>query len=107
MKVGIDIIENKRLEGKEEFLNRILSTRELDIYNSRNKSLEFLGGRWAAKEAFLKALQQSILAISLNEIEVLNKENGAPYIQFKERIYENVSISHEKEYSIAMVIIDE
>ncbi|SYV96192.1 holo-(acyl-carrier-protein) synthase, partial [Mycoplasma putrefaciens] len=48
MKVGIDIVENKRIKLKESLIFKILSESELAIFNSKNRQekREFLSGRW-------------------------------------------------------------
>ncbi|MGM9873740.1 MAG: holo-ACP synthase [Bacilli bacterium] len=104
MNVGIDIIKNERIHLNENFLNRILSKNELELLSKRNDKVEFVAGRWAAKEAFLKSLRQNIKGFDLRLIEVLSDINGAPFIIYNEKEYTNISISHEKEYTIAIAI---
>lgn len=105
MKIGCDIVENKRLLDKSEaFLNKVLTSKEKEIYIRRRNSVEFLAGRFAAKEAIMKCLP-NIENYNFNDIEILNNEKGKPYCNIKG--IEDISISHEKEYTIAVALYDE
>lgn len=104
MKIGCDIVENKRLVDKSDnFINLILTDKEKELYQKRNK-IEFLSGRFAAKEAIMKCLPNT-KEIKFTDIEILNKEDGKPYCNIKE--IEDISISHEKEYTIAVALYNE
>lgn len=105
MGVGIDIVKIERVSLDEHFLNRILSIEELELLKNKVNKKEFVAGRFAAKEAFLKANDLGLGKISLKSIKVLYNTLGSPIIYFEDRIYPNVSISHEKEYAIAIAII--
>ena len=105
MAVGVDIVKISRIKDADVFAKGILSQKEFLIYESKNKKEEFLAGRFAAKEAFSKAKKEG-LKIPLKEIEVLYKENGSPYIFYKNKEYD-VSISHDGDYAIAVVNIYE
>jgi holo-[acyl-carrier-protein] synthase len=77
------------------------------------------GVRFAAKEALLKAIGAGIFDYELNSVEVRNMENGKPVLCInneeiikkiknllnKDEFHIDISVSHEKEYSIAHVII--
>jgi holo-[acyl-carrier protein] synthase len=104
--VGIDIVDVSRMKGivkrfGERFLNRVFTSRELEYVMKRVKPEESLAGRFAAKEAFIKAYGETA---SLKEIEVL-QQRGRPYIAFRGKTYQEVSISHERGYAVAVVII--
>jgi holo-[acyl-carrier protein] synthase len=105
MSVGIDIVEISRIELNDKFINFVLSKEEISLLEKRINKEEFLAGRFAAKEAFLKANGKGIGGIPLKEIKVLNEETGKPYIICNEIKYEDVSISHEKHYAVAIVIL--
>ena len=105
MAVGVDLCKISRISLDERFIDFVLSDKEKEVMNKRVKKEEYLASRFAAKEAFLKANHKGLGEIKMNEIEVLNYENGAPYIVYNNIVYENVSISHEDEYAIAVVII--
>lgn len=112
--IGIDIIEIKRIKNavlrNERFVQRILTRREIARYQSlkqQHRQIEFLAGRFAAKEAFAKATGKGIGKLSFQHIEILSTPSGAPAIFVEgydsDKIY--VSISHSKEYAVAQIII--
>jgi holo-[acyl-carrier protein] synthase len=118
--VGIDMIEVDRLMAKVNkdngFRELVFSTNEIEYCESNLKS-ENYAGRFAAKEAFLKATGWGLLLGSnLCDIEIESDERGKPSIrlsgEFKEKAEQNswdkihVSISHLKEIACAVVIIE-
>ncbi len=105
MKIGCDIVDLKRinLENKA-FLRGILTKNELLLLEKKNNKKDFVGGRFAAKEAFLKALGSGLSGARMNEIEINYRESGQPFIYFDSKEYE-VSISHDGDYAMAVVII--
>lgn len=111
---GIDIVELTRIEEainrSPRFSQRILSERELIYYQqlqSRRK-VEFLAGRFAAKEAFAKAVGSGIGGdLSWQDIEILADNKGKPIVVSKKTDGQiHLSISHSREYAIANVIIE-
>lgn len=104
--IGCDIVEISRIEKaqkKEGFL-RILTDKEKQIckqFNDRRK-IEWLAGRFAAKEAIYKAIS-SYGNYVLNDIEILQDENGAP-ICINLPFSIQISISHENTHAIAYAI---
>ena len=112
--IGLDIIEIKRIEKimshQPKFVKRVLTEREKAFFDSlkENRQVEFLAGRFAAKEAFSKAYGTGLgKALRFQDIEITYDEKGRPYIikPFKEGIH--LSITHCKEYAAAQVIIEE
>lgn len=106
MNMGIDIVSISRISLEDSFIGHILSSAERALYQAKESDTsrrEFLAGRWAAKEAFIKMKEKPI---SYNEISVLNKDNGAPYILYDGREYK-CSISHEKDYAVALAYMEE
>lgn len=111
--IGIDIIEINRIEKAVEknarFVKRILTEKEVERYEnlpSKQRQLEFLAGRFAAKEAFAKAMGTGIGKLSFQHIEVLANEEGAPTVtcsRYEGKIH--ISISHSKAYAVAQVIL--
>lgn len=104
--IGTDIFKNSRMT--KEVMEKFLSIREKDLlikFKSEIAKKEFASGRWAAKEAIIKASNKKI---TFSQIEILKSDTGAPlvYIDDKKRNDILISISHEKEYSIAMVVIE-
>ncbi|WP_284141772.1 holo-ACP synthase [Virgibacillus sp. LDC-1] len=112
---GIDIIELKRIkqtmEQQSRFVSRVLTERERAYYlqiTSQRRKVEFLAGRFAAKEAFAKAAGTGIGSLGFHDMEVLADEQGAPIMTVTG--YESysifVSISHSEAYAIAQAIIE-
>ncbi|MCF7924265.1 MAG: holo-ACP synthase [Candidatus Izimaplasma sp.] len=108
--IGIDICKIDRL--KLTSFKRILSEEEIEVYKSfklLSRKKEYLAGRFALKEAIVKAFGNLDLKVYLKDITILNDSTGKPYV--KEPNYNDyfiwVSISHEKENVIAQAIIEE
>ena len=104
--IGCDIIKISRLKNKEEkFLSLVLSENEQKIYNSRKgkQKLQFLAGRFCAKEAIIKALPKKD-TLAMAQIDIFY-EQEKPYCIIK-NYKVHLSISHENEYAIAYAIIE-
>lgn len=111
--IGCDIeeisrFENKTLENDKGFLNRIFTKNELEYCYSKKNFASHLCARYCAKEAIIKALSGfNISNIYYSDIEILNKDNGAPFakiIKYPE-IKIKISISHSRSNAVAYVII--
>lgn len=107
MKIGIDLAEHKDfIDKKRSFIERVLSLEEQALYDSFQSSkrkLEYLASRWAVKEAVIKCLGHSI---PFNDIVVLNKENGSPYVKIKNKTETfEISLSHTDNYSVAVAVL--
>ncbi|GAA0311527.1 holo-[acyl-carrier protein] synthase [Gracilibacillus halotolerans] len=113
--IGIDLVEIDRItdivEKGAKFVDRILTEREKELlhsYTSQRRKIEFIAGRFAAKEAFSKALGTGIGEVGFKDIEILPDPKGAPHLTSiavsDKKIH--LSISHSKEYAIAQVIIE-
>ena len=120
--VGTDIIQVNRLKKslkKKPFLSRIFSKEEILKCKRSKVNSNCFAKRFAAKEAFSKALGTGISkGISFNEIVVLNEKSGKPYIKLinktkkiverklKKKVYKiSLSIADEKDYAVAFVTI--
>ncbi|PPE04502.1 holo-[acyl-carrier-protein] synthase [Entomoplasma ellychniae] len=104
-RIGIDIIENKRIKIKQKFIDKVLTIEEkvlLESIISKKAKINFIAGRWAVKEAIFKSLN-SKQKISFNKINV-GYDNQSPIITNLELSKILISISHEKKYSIGMAI---
>lgn len=102
MNIGCDIVENKRLENRsKEFIDLVLTVKEKELY--KENGILFLCGRFAAKEAVMKALPNT-KKLSMLDIEILKNEDGSPTCNIEEV---KVSISHEKNYTIATALYTE
>ena len=122
--VGSDIVEIDRIakiiQRNGSFVNRILTQREQAnlINKSPERTVEFLAGRFAAKEAVAKALGTGIGSqLGFQEIEIIPEPNGKPTVQLSQRVlsehsladrgYVHVSISHSRAFAIAHVVIEQ
>ena len=121
---GIDIVENYRLKKillkkKSNFKKKIFTKNEVAYCEKKSNSISCYSKRFAAKEAFVKALGIGFRKnINFKDIEVVNNTYGKPYISINKKIANKIktlfkvkkfniflSISDEKKYSIASVII--
>lgn len=97
--IGIDIVKINRLAKKNKsFLNKIFSDRELKE-TTKSDFHEKLAGKWAAKEAAYKAG----FNFANHEIEIITQDQKPSIYINGELQKAMVSISHEKEYAIAIV----
>jgi phosphopantetheine--protein transferase-like protein len=111
--IGIDIeeinrFENKTIEKDSNFLKKIFTDKELDYCFKSKNYAPHLCARFCAKEAAVKALTDlKITDVYYSDIEVLNHENGMPYIKIKKypELELKVSMSHCKSYATASVLI--
>ena len=120
--IGVDIVENKRIQKSIKnplFKKRIYSFKELKQSNAVNNKVAFFSKRFAAKEAFSKALGTGFrMNLNFKDIEIINDKMGKPnYVKnkkiskivqknFKIKNYKCfLSISDEKNNSIAFTII--
>ncbi|MEE8404525.1 MAG: holo-ACP synthase [candidate division Zixibacteria bacterium] len=116
--IGIDLVETNRIrkilkKHGARFVNRILSQRELVTYAQRGDKVNFLAGRFAAKEAVIKSLGRYLTERpAYSSLEIVNDETGNPYLDFGGLTGEKlghkkclISISHEKHYAAAVAII--
>lgn len=105
MKIGCDVVDLKRIKEDDlVFARGILSPNEFAIYKERKNKRDFLGGRFAAKEAFLKAIGKGLSGARMSDIDISYTEDGQPELFYDGEKY-SVSISHDGDYSFAVVII--
>ena len=119
--IGTDIVSVDRIKNSiknKSFISRIFNKKEIFKCKKTNNSINCYAKRFAAKEAFSKALGTGISnGISFNEIIVLNKKSGKPFIsfigqtkkiikkKFKKKTKISLSLSDEKKYAVAFVTI--
>lgn len=110
--IGIDIIELSRirelLERQGKFTDRVLTANEKEQFAglAERRQVEFLAGRFAAKEAFSKAAGTGIgKGLSFLDIEIASDAAGKPYI-VRPEVPAHLSISHSRDYAVAQVIIE-
>ena len=112
--IGIDAVELPRMEAiikdKPRFVKRVLTPAELALFEglSPKRQVEFLAGRFACKEAFSKAWGTGIGAVTFQELEILNNELGAPYLnQSPHNGKAFVSITHTDSMALAQILLEE
>ncbi|MBQ1180661.1 MAG: holo-ACP synthase [Treponema sp.] len=119
--IGVDITAVKRFEkwvNSPDMIERFFNEKEIKSGKSLSAVCQHYAVRFAAKEAFSKALGTGISGFNLKDVYITNDEFGKPIINVQnsaEEILKNrcqnyklhVSLSHEKEYAIAYVIIEE
>jgi holo-[acyl-carrier protein] synthase len=120
--IGVDIIDNKRIKKSiknSNFKNRTYSAKELKLSSLTINKASFFAKRFAAKEAFAKALGTGFRNnLNFKDIEVINDKLGKPNYTKNKKITKIVqkkfnvknfncflSISDEKDYSTAFAII--
>ena len=120
--IGTDIVKNARFKfliKKKNFINRTFGKKEIKLSQKLSNKSNFFSKRFAAKEAFAKSLGTGFrYNLNLKDIEILNDKIGKPfYIKSKkidkiiDKIFKTkkynlfLSISDEKDYSIAFTII--
>jgi holo-[acyl-carrier protein] synthase len=120
--VGVDIIEIERIENAvarhgNHFLEKLFTPAEIAYCNSRWRAAEHLAGRFAAKEAVLKALGTGIRwGSACKEIEVLRTASGEPGIKLAGRVAErarelgadriHISLSHSARHAVAQAVAE-
>jgi holo-[acyl-carrier protein] synthase len=120
--IGVDIAETARFEKiyarfGERIARRILTQNELREFNRRKCPATYLATRFAAKEAAAKALGTGFgRSVGYKSIEIANDRHGKPLLNFSkaaaqlanQKQVENVfvSLSDEKHYVVAMVILE-
>lgn len=127
--IGIDIVNIPQFRTAIErwgdrFKNRVFTERELEYCNGRKFAEQHLAARFAAKEAFFKAIGR---AVRFSDVEIANDKYGKPCIVFKPEIFltnpiapplikgrqrglsklrTHLTLSHDGDYCVAQVIIE-
>jgi len=119
--IGTDIVSVDRIKKSlknKNFLKKLFNKEEIAKCSKLISSINCYAKRFAAKEAFAKALGTGISnGINFNEITILNEKSGKPFIKligntkkkinskFKKKIKISLSLSDEKKYAVAFVAI--
>ena len=120
--VGVDLVKNQRIKQsikKKGFVEKIFSKKEIFYSQKTSNKVNFFAKRFAAKEAFSKALGTGFKeGLNFKKIEILNDKMGKPYYynsnnikriiynRFKIKSYDLfLSISDETDYSVAFTVI--
>jgi len=120
--IGVDIAEIGRFQRMvdrfgDRIAKRLLTNNELQQYKKRKRSLSFLALRFAAKEATSKALGTGISGgVGFHSVEVMNNDMGKPELIFHGKALDLVrqkkitramlSLSDERKYAVAMVVLE-
>ena len=120
--IGVDIVENNRIKSlirNKIFINRTFSKKEINTSKKYLNKTNFFSKRFAAKESFAKALGTGFRNnLDFKDIEIINDKLGKPYYLINLKIQKMIkkekktnkfklflSISDERDYSIAFTII--
>ena len=119
---GVDLIEISRIKKSMDryagkFEEKIFTPQEIEYCRSQANPSKHFAGRFAAKEAVLKSLGTGLAqGISWKDMELLNRESGAPVLQITgagKKIFDSlnlknihISISHDKLYAIAQAVAE-
>ncbi len=119
--IGVDLVDVRRMEGiifrwQERFLKRIFTDSEIHYCNNRKNPAQRFATRYAAKEAFFKAMYpKDMEGVSLRQIEIAQKE-GRPYVHLYGPVKEfadrsgvkrvHLMLSHDGDYGIANVVLE-
>jgi holo-[acyl-carrier protein] synthase len=118
--VGIDITQVEKIARSIEsvaFQRKTFTLNEIKFCTKIKNSAECFAGKFAAKEAFMKALGLGIRqGIWFSQIEVLNNETGKPYMQLNGEAQEqylasgadaiHISVTHSAGIAVAVVILE-
>lgn len=118
--IGIDIVEISRIKRMIErwgnrFAQKVFTQREIQLCEMKPDFVQSLTARWAAKEAFAKALGTGWDAtFRWREIEILSDPKGKPFMLLSGSMKQAVasarihlSLSHSNENAIAIVMIED
>jgi holo-[acyl-carrier protein] synthase len=118
--LGIDLVSISKIAESvksESFRRKVFTSSEIEICEVFANSAEHYAGKFAAKEAFMKAIGKGIRQeVWFTQVEVLNGETGAPYVQVSGEAENtlislevesvHISISHTGEMAVAVVILE-
>ena len=119
---GVDIIKNSRIKKliiKKSFIDKSFGKQEIRLSKKEKNKINYFAKRFAAKESFAKSLGTGFRNnLNLKDIEILNDKLGKPYFFISKKIHNIInkkfkikrfnlflSISDEKDYSIAFTIL--
>ncbi len=121
--IGIDLTDQLRIQQSldqygDKFLQHVFTTQEIAICQRyRISAVEHYAGKFAVKEAFMKALGTGVSQqVTFKDIEVLNRDSGAPYLMTYGKTLEMVealgvtqihlTLSHTANLAVAVVILE-
>ena len=120
--IGTDIVSIERIQNilnknRNGFINRVLTDHEKALFTNKADSAAFCAKRFAAKEAFSKALGTGIgRVVSFQDLTVRSNEHGKPYFMPSEKLrlylqekgikHGHLSISDESQNAVAFVVLE-
>ena len=119
--IGIDLVKVDRMKEVVEkwgrkFLSRVFTQDEISYCYRKKTPYPSLAVRFAAKEAFIKAMGSGV-PLSFTDIEVVNRDTGKPLLRMSGRLDNffkknfitkaHLSLSHEHEYGVACVVLEQ
>ncbi len=120
--IGVDVVQNKRIKNlinNKVFIKRTFGKNEVNLSKKTVNKVNYFAKRFAAKEAFAKSIGTGFRNdLNFKDIEILNDKIGKPYF-FRTKKINNIifkkfktkrfnlflSISDEKDYSVAFTIL--
>ncbi len=116
---GVDIVEIGRIAKaakNERFFEKVFSDGEIGLFEACQYRMETVAGRFAAKEAILKALGCGLGDMPMKDIQVLRAPSGQPYVKLSGVAGEkagslgvtsiHISISHSEHYAVAQAVAE-
>jgi holo-[acyl-carrier protein] synthase len=120
--IGVDVLEPSRIarlfeQYGERFVRRVLTEDEIPAYRRSRRPVQFVANRFAAKEAFSKAMGTGFrYPVTLGQISVLQNTAGKPELYFRPDLKRrvdaegivgaHVTISDEKHVVCAVVVLE-
>lgn len=120
--IGTDLVKISRIENSlnrfgESFAKRVLTADEFQIFLQHKNQATYLASRFAVKEAFVKALGTGFnQGLRFSQIGVANNKEGKPELVFLDKAdllvkekkirSSHLSITHEKDYALAFVVLE-
>jgi len=106
--IGTDLVEIERfrsLEDESPFYKRVFSERELAYCYRYSDPTPHIAATFAGKEAIVKATNSNC-RVSLNNIEILRDEDGAPYVILHQKCNYDIhlSLTHSSSYAVAVAL---
>ena len=108
--IGVDCVDISRFEDlKTHFLKRVYTKNEIRYCRSKREQAQHFAGRFAGKEAVIKAMDRAGKRIAMDKIEILNTPSGAPKARILRAGFADfkifLSISHSREVAVAFCIV--
>ncbi len=112
--IGVDVVENERIEKVlkrfgERFLRKVFYQEEVNYCKGKRDLVPCVAGRWACKEAVIKAIYNKLkIKVLMREVKVLPEGESLKVLILREdlkdlKIY--LTLSHERKYTVAVALI--